>query len=89
VKRAPYFLLLAVAAFTGCNNSPLPFGSKSFVQPADTAAAGNPATAPALRPPPVPPVSAGQINASNAYDKAQALRQELDREVAAEPDAMN
>jgi hypothetical protein len=63
-------VLLAGAASGGCLSS-------NFVAPDKTAAKPIEATRPTVR----PPVVAAQINGANAQEKAQALREELDRDM--------
>jgi hypothetical protein len=64
--------LLLVAGLSGClpNDFIAPDKDKTAAKPIDP-----------QRPINRPPVAAGQINAENARDKAQALREELDRDM--------
>lgn len=64
-------LLLAVGALAGCVEFPL-LKEGARVPPADT------------RKEPPAPVTADQVNDHNAYEKAEALRKELDHEAQQE-----
>lgn len=72
MKWTAGLLLLGLTASTGCVTLPLSWQK----------AKPSPAPAPALQN--VEPVTADQVNADNANDKAQALRDELDRDAQAE-----
>jgi hypothetical protein len=72
VKNAWFCLLLAVCASAGCREN-WPFYCKPAVTPPP-----DPVVVQPVRQTPV--VTADQVNKNNAQEKAQALREELDRE---------
>jgi hypothetical protein len=69
MKGIGWSLLLALVACAGCVNAPFSWpGTKS-----------GPAPAPARAKGPPPPVAPDDVTAANAHEKAQALREELER----------
>ena len=66
------WLLLLVSAGSGCVSLPVAWRAEKPA-PAPTPAA----------PSAPPPVTADQVNETNAHEKSQALREELDREAPA------
>jgi hypothetical protein len=72
MNRFAGLAVILAGALTGCTPT-------DFIAPTPEKAAVKPPepTRPIVR----PPITAGQINAENAQEKAKALRQELDRDM--------
>jgi hypothetical protein len=72
MKHLAWTGLLLTAGLSGClpNNFVVPTGDKTEAKPVEP-----------VRHSIRPPVTAGQINGANAQEKAQALRDELDRDL--------
>lgn len=73
MKRITLMSLCLMAGLSGCSVT-------DFVIPGTNQDKNSPKPAETARPSIRPPVTAGQINPSNAKDKAQALRDELERD---------